>query len=579
MIKHIVLWLFIAFIGIIPWSTQAEVVNACQDNYRHCQRACAGRNTPAAKMACSNSCQSQFNSCFSNGGSVLLASPQNTTKAAKNWSAPKPKAKTATKARSSSRTSTKSSNATAKCDEQIQVNGRWVCNNGSGASGYSAARDSNAASEMVGPPAPSDTEIFQRIVEQSAQVCMQQVAQFKQVCEEKHASAKDSCDEEDSSMSEIGRAASQITQGAGAMSASSVAMACSKAADLIAGANAALAGWRINCKSNRSNCISSCETVTKEIEQCVNQQAQIAGTRYASMGGASNFRSSLLSYFSESDFLTDSSTKRRECVAMETKIQEAERAIVNYAGTLTNAQQCKELSAAAVPDICKANPTMAGCAATGPVDCSSPQNASNKICICQKNPLDPTCKTGSSEKAGFDQRGSGAGSNSAGYGGAGSDALKSDFSSKGIDVAGGAPKATSGDAASAGGGSGIGGGGGSGLGGAGDEAGAYDSASEEPDINAGFYGAAGSSGGPNFGGGGGADGALDEASLGDQNVYDGLRGAPDLRQFLPDGTPNPNFQGQMAGVYGPDGITGPHTNIWNKISNRYKEKEPTLIKD
>ena len=50
---------------------------------------------------------------------------------------------------------------------------------------------------------------------------------------------------------------------------------------------------------------------------------------------------------------------------------------------------------------------------------------------------------------------------------------------------------------------------------------------------------------------------------------------PDLRQFLPGGRLDPNRG--VAGSSGPDGITGPHSNIWQKVQNRYKVVSPSLI--
>jgi hypothetical protein len=33
----------------------------------------------------------------------------------------------------------------------------------------------------------------------------------------------------------------------------------------------------------------------------------------------------------------------------------------------------------------------------------------------------------------------------------------------------------------------------------------------------------------------------------------------------------------VAGSSGPDGITGPHSNIWQKVNNRYRTVVPTLL--
>jgi hypothetical protein len=45
---------------------------------------------------------------------------------------------------------------------------------------------------------------------------------------------------------------------------------------------------------------------------------------------------------------------------------------------------------------------------------------------------------------------------------------------------------------------------------------------------------------------------------------------------LPGGKFDPRARG-IAGISGPDGITGPHSNIWQKIQNRYQAEKPKLI--
>ena len=114
-----------------------------------------------------------------------------------------------------------------------------------------------------------------------------------------------------------------------------------------------------------------------------------------------------------------------------------------------------------------------------------------------------------------------------------------------------------------------GGGGGGASGGAAGEEGLEDGVQ----VNAGFYGGGGSFGGSGYGGGSGERNAAGMA--GAAGAAKG-KGGPDLSKFLPGGQYDPKLRG-LAGSGGPDGITGPHSNIWQKIQNRYRVMSPTLL--
>jgi hypothetical protein len=49
----------------------------------------------------------------------------------------------------------------------------------------------------------------------------------------------------------------------------------------------------------------------------------------------------------------------------------------------------------------------------------------------------------------------------------------------------------------------------------------------------------------------------------------------DLKQFLPGGQMDPSRG--LAGAAGPDGITGPNSDIWKKIKMRYYSVTPSLL--
>lgn len=577
-IRFILFILFFCFGGLFLTKSDAWAASACDGFMRRCASSC-GKND----YQCFRNCDTRSVDCYNKAAQKKTVVAKRTT-AKKPTTTTKPRTKSSTKSSAANSgqqtTSAGASSRDLMCEEQVRY--------------WSTSRRQQVCS--AGPPNPNTCDMYafdkfcrnmpdsttssggvNADISAAVNTCESLTQQAKANCDAKLESAKGSCDEENDSMSELGRAAANITQGAGAMTASSVAASCQKTAQLISGANAALAAWRINCKSNRGSCMSACQDVRTQMNECASQKAQEIAARYYQ--NASEIKQQILDQLSTSQAYSQSQDARKECVAMDAKIQEAERAIVNYAGTLTNAQQCGSLTAAAVPDFCKSNPNASGCKQTTS-DCSDPANASNKICICQKNPQDPTCGTSSEKVGGFVNGNGASGATTSSTGGGGLDGAL-DQASSGMNVEGGAPRATSGDAGGGGGGAGLGGGGSGGLG-AGDESGDY--ASDEPmDINAGFYGAGGTGGGANLGGGGGYAVGPDGEPLRDENgqlIYDGVRGGhPDLSRFLPgQGGVMPEGSG-LSGMTGPDGITGPHTNIWHKINNRYREKEPTLMKE
>lgn len=95
-------------------------------------------------------------------------------------------------------------------------------------------------------------------------------------------------------------------------------------------------------------------------------------------------------------------------------------------------------------------------------------------------------------------------------------------------------------------------------------------------ILSGFFGTGGGSGG--------AGGFMRRllglgGSSADRGDYNGEKPkGPDLRQFLPGGLKDPSRNRGIAGQYiGRDGMTGPHSNIWKNVSNRYQYKRASLL--
>ncbi|MBV2168846.1 MAG: hypothetical protein KUL82_09075, partial [Bdellovibrio sp.] len=103
-------------------------------------------------------------------------------------------------------------------------------------------------------------------------------------------------------------------------------------------------------------------------------------------------------------------------------------------------------------------------------------------------------------------------------------------------------------------------------------AGAVGAGESSPGVNGGFYGGGS---GRLFGGGSGSGGGAVGGGYGGRAVTGVAPTNPDLKKFLPGGQFDPKRG--VSGLAGPDGITGPHSNIWQKIQNRYQVMMPTLL--
>jgi hypothetical protein len=203
------------------------------------------------------------------------------------------------------------------------------------------------------------------------------------------------------------------------------------------------------------------------------------------------------------------------------------------------------------------------------VDCSTTAGQSNPVCICQINPSAPQC---ASDTSGFNAGiGSGSGGADAGnldlskFGGPGG------FGDGGTGIfpAGAGPGEGGLGGSLQKGGSGRGnaqesGGGSNGRGGA--AAGGPGGSGINTKIIGG-YGVGGSGGGGSGGGSG--------YSRGNTGGYGAGAGNPNLKQYLPGGKMDPSRS--IAGETGPDGITGPNTDIWKKVKTRYFAKKPSLL--
>lgn len=387
--------------------------------------------------------------------------------------------------------------------------------------------------------------------------CVDELNALVQACQQEVTATSHSCDEKrDSGMSQVGDTASQLSLMFGSQTAASIQAACSKMAGLTSAANAAVAAYRLTCSSAINSCKSACGAASDYASNnagCIN-----------SLGGSAL----------TSQLTTSAQSSMDRCESFDSKVEQANQAIANFAGTMQNASQCALLTSGdpVLPEICKTNPSLPGCTPTGPVDCTNPAMAGSKVCICSKNPMDPSCLNQNSASTPV-------------VGGSMDSSSRLNAKSGGSDILGDLPdlppiahgKVGGGGAGEAidgkqGGGAGISslGGGGGGVGGGGGGAAAPEDGVQ---VTAGFYGAGGGSMGGSGGSyGGGAAGARGIAGNGSSAK---APGQPDLTKFLPGGQFDPKRG--VSGMAGSDGITGPHSNIWQKIQNRYRVMAPTLL--
>lgn len=388
--------------------------------------------------------------------------------------------------------------------------------------------------------------------------CQAQYETLRQQCQEKIDGADSSCDEKnDSGMNSVSSLASQIALLMGQQTSSSIQAACSKMADVSQAANAALAAFRLNCSSSINSCKSSCDDLLSYAN--ANQACLADPTK-----------------------VSNANSLRSRCNDFDSKVSQATQAIANYGATTANASQCAALTngtGSPPPEFCKANPTHISCQTPQAMDCTNPQMATNKVCVCSKNPADPMCIN--EQKVGGEVVqpsliDSGSRLNNA----SGDDSGGADIPMTPPIVAG-TPGSARGNPTEGAQGSGAGLSSGSTMGpssaGAGSRSGQNASADKSTDVNGGYYGGGsgtryGSYGGGSEGGGGYGGRPAASGTTANGSASSG----PDLRQFLPGGKYDPRLR-HVAGEAGPDGITGPHSNIWQKIQNRYRVVSPTLM--
>lgn len=384
-------------------------------------------------------------------------------------------------------------------------------------------------------------------------------------CVEATDSAKKECNFEDSPDAKVAIGmANMMRQQLKAATMSSVEAMCSKMGSITQAMDGAVAAFSGYCSTAYSSCSSACTSDIEELKSAI---------------AANPANKAVLE-----ERLEEVRTSSIACRKLAGNIQDVTSNIGSYAAVeAAKSQYCKE-GTSTLAQICKTDPNNMLCKNGGTTNCADPNvAASSVVCICQANPADPRC--GAQQRVGL-QAGTNSNGASSGGGADGAEAL-GDFGGMGGDGIGGA-NGIGGNMDSGSSGSpraGIGGGRGGGLGGGGGGSnGRAGAGSGGAGSNAGNginakiltgYGVGGATGAGARGGYGGPAGS----GAGGPNRYGVAGGAGgkgvDLRKFLPGGEMDPSRG--LAGVSGPDGITGPNTDIWKKIQMRYYSVSPSLL--
>ncbi|KYG62426.1 hypothetical protein AZI86_16470 [Bdellovibrio bacteriovorus] len=414
--------------------------------------------------------------------------------------------------------------------------------------------------------------------------CQTEYNDLVQKCDAQVSSSKNTCDEtKNSAISNASSSASSSNT-----NTTGVTDSCNSAAALNSGAKNAWTSYRESCYSGMESCVNTCN----EMITWANNNPSCFP-----MNGMTKDQMAAQVF----------SPKADQCLDLQAKVDSADRNIASYGTTADGADACKtetaggdsksksntgnllgqlgsmaaamlaKQSATATPQavvaFCTANPTYPGCGATAQASCSDPTYAAtNKVCQCAANPY--SCRVMDNS----------ASDNSIGFSSVDSSSrLPSQATNPGGDLPS-TPGIAMVDPVRSGdvqgvdgrqGGAGVGSstvGSGGGAGGLGK---AHVDPNDMPAGSAGTFGGGGGGAGGRFGSqAGGARGGY--APGGGNTAGTKSPGTPDLRQFLPGGSFNPRQNNMIGGRVGIDGITGPNSNIWQKVQNRYQVLKDTL---
>jgi hypothetical protein len=435
-----------------------------------------------------------------------------------------------------------------------------------------AKEDEDAAAYQANETRRMNEAAAQNTQEAKLKQARVELATLGEKCEEETKSATETCNFNKNKEAQMAMGlANQFRGQIQAMAMSSPALMCSKMGSISQALDGAVAAFSGYCTTAYGSCDSACSDdmlrlkAMKENPVLKPLEAEIEKKELAIK------------------------TDHRSCNKLAGNVQNVFQNIGAYAQMeAAKSQYCGEKTDA-LAQLCKSQPGNALCKTSGSTNCADPNvAASSVVCICSANPSDPRC--GAQNAVGLNAKlGSSA---SSGGGSGGADKLDDFGGMGGLDGPGGPGfngQANTGDAGGSGGGarSGFGGRNGGGL----------DMGSSGQQNRPGAAAAAG--GNPNaqgtkiisgYGvGGGGSSGSVASrtygsgtAASGTPGTGNGYYGAPgakgkpvDLKQFLPGGQMDPSRG--LAGAAGPDGITGPNSDIWKKIKMRYYSVTPSLL--
>lgn len=372
-------------------------------------------------------------------------------------------------------------------------------------------------------------------------------------CKDKTDTAVNICEQQKGSM--MGQAKNMLG-GISQMMGSNIQAACSEWGRGMASINAGLSAFSAGCSREYLSCRSACDADLSEAKAAM-AAAPVTSPQYEAA------RAKIASI----------ETDQKRCGRLQEHLASAASGVDQLIAASQTAEQCKAMTGDTIAEMCAKDPSLPICGSQGPADCSDPSQAStNTICICQVNPRDARCGL-SGKTQGYNATNMGssgaADSLSAGSFGSGSAGSGDGYS----DMTFGKPGAASDrNLLQGGSGGGKGGVGGGGQNGGPDGGGGRAGSGQSAKILNGYYGGKG--------GAAGGAGAGSRGAYGAQAGYRPGSGAGgnanvDLRQFMPGGKMDP--QRGLAGVSGPDGITGPHTDIWKKVNKRYFAVTPSLL--
>jgi hypothetical protein len=388
-------------------------------------------------------------------------------------------------------------------------------------------------------------------------------------CTEAEAAATSDCNTKNNPRVFDSRAAiDQIAHGlaakvAGDQTSGSTNAVCSKLGKAAATLNGALAGWNTVCTSSRSSCLESCRFVKEEAKRCFTQQ-------YGKGGSPEEIKR--LADASKAD-QEQYAEKIATCTALDTNLAHANQEMHDAVTMAKQMGSCKDDTdgLGSPEEYCKARPTDLGCQAVLAQNCANPSYAAaNRICACAganqnseacRLALKPGADAIASKGVGLGVSGAGGKSTPINLGDDGEtpEGFKMNAVAYGEDPGG------------AKGGHGFpGGGGGNSIGGSPNRGGGFP---PEEKPGGGFMSA-------NPGGGGSGGGFLGGIS----SAIKQLLGGPEkkekplsLDKFRPDFKRPPISMRGLAGATGPDGITGPNSDIWLKVKNQYHLQLFTFI--